>query len=108
MSSVLVRLDAQDRIGIEPQHLVDTRGEQHQQMAHPRGEVDSIPVHRVGLHDLRGVAEPFLQSTTTPGTGRRRRPIPDSAASAIENGSHAIGFFGSLTRFPAPVAATGA
>ena len=95
---MLVRCDAQDRIGIEPQHLVDTRGEQHQQVAHPRGEIDPISTRRVGLHDLRGFAQPVLQ--IRPGLRPRSAssPVnPDSAASAIENGSHAIGFFDSLT-----------
>ena len=101
MSSVLVRSDAQDRIGVEPQHLVDTRGEQHQQMPHSRGEIDSISARRVGFHDLRGFAEPVRQ--IRPRLCQVHIVVvdpADSAASAIENGSHAIGFFGVAHTFP--------
>ena len=54
-------LDTQDRIGIEAQCLVDAGREQHQQMPHPRREVDPIPTHRIGFDDLCCLAEPVQQ-----------------------------------------------
>ncbi len=91
--------DRQDRIRVEPQHLVDTGSEQHEQVPHPRGEIGPISIRRVGFHHPRGFAKPIQQMRP-----RRRRAgadvvgLTDRAASAIENGNHASGF-GSLT-FP--------
>ena len=72
--------DAQDRIGVEPQHLVDTRGEQHEQVPHARREIDPISARRVGFHDLRGFAQPVQQIRPRRRPGRassdRRRAAP--------------------------------
>ena len=86
------------RIRIEPQRLIDTRGEQHQQVPHSGGEIDSISARRIGFDGLCGFVRAGSRGTTTPecSVAGRQSP-PDNAASAIENGNHASGFFGSLT-----------
>jgi len=50
-------LDAQNRIGIESQRLVDTSGQQHQQMSHSRSEIDPISACGIGFHGPRGSVE---------------------------------------------------
>ena len=67
-------LDAQNRIGIESQRLVDTSGQQHQQMPHSRREIDPISACGIGFDDLRGSVELVASDATTPQASPRHRP----------------------------------
>jgi len=39
------------------QCLIDAGRKQHQQMPHPRRQVDPVSIRRVGFNDLRSVSE---------------------------------------------------
>ena len=100
-------LDAQDRIRIEPQCLVDTGGQQHQQMPHPCREIDQISACGIGFDDLCRLVEPAHQMRPRRGRSTSPRRGRSLAASAIECGNHAMGRCSALTSPPLPPACAG-
>ena len=93
MSSMLGAIDREHRIGVDAQRHVDSDREQHHQVAHARGEVDAVLVHRRGHHELLGRGQAFLQ--VCPGrdefdvvaVASRQRELGDGEAAATPSGS---------------------